>query len=441
MGILIFLFVYTTLLFRVMQRKMEQFSKPLCWIYSFLLGNFLLAYTQTLAVLCTLPFEQLVYCSDTLGIIGLAYTYRSKQFAQHTTITTHDYPFFNILLYCIAGYFVVAFLKVSNTWGDWDAYGIWTLHAKFLFFPESFVQMMAPSLRYAHPDYPLMLPSLIAAYWHLTGGVNSEAPMLIALAVCILIIVVVYADTSQKKLPLLGLLFAYWATRPDYLLPIGASQYADTLLALLILCSFILLSFAETQKNRLAFLILGFVVGSSGWVKNEGLFYAVIFSLCLIVRLFRQPKTWAYYGLGMMFPIAIILFYKSHYNLGSDLFVQEISEILQKLKDPARAKIIRDQIHNIITTRHAYVYYLLLALLILRIRYFTSFYFWVLAFQLIAYLCIYQITPHDLHWHLSTSSDRLLHHLLPALLYSALLFVGQKSTNGYFFRVFKAKTS
>ena len=44
----------------------------------------------------------------------------------------------------------------------------------------------------------------------------------------------------------------------------------------------------------------------------------------------------------------------------------------------------------------------------------------------IAYFFIYVITPCDLKWHLETSFDRLLHQIMPALIYSIFYFSGKR---------------
>ena len=46
--------------------------------------------------------------------------------------------------------------------------------------------------------------------------------------------------------------------------------------------------------------------------------------------------------------------------------------------------------------------------------------------QLGIYVLTYVITPHDLQWHISTSLDRLLLHLIPLAILITAINVGQK---------------
>jgi hypothetical protein len=49
---------------------------------------------------------------------------------------------------------------------------------------------------------------------------------------------------------------------------------------------------------------------------------------------------------------------------------------------------------------------------------------WMLpAAQLLLYLLVYVLTPHELQWHMNYSMSRLLIHLFPAALFAYFLFV------------------
>jgi hypothetical protein len=54
----------------------------------------------------------------------------------------------------------------------------------------------------------------------------------------------------------------------------------------------------------------------------------------------------------------------------------------------------------------------------------------LVAMQAAVYLLIYLRTPHDLHWHLSTTIDRLLLHIVPAAVICVTLWLGWFRTKG-----------
>ncbi len=60
---------------------------------------------------------------------------------------------------------ILAFVLLSknNPHGNWDAWAIWNMHARFLYRGgASWRVLFSPELAYSHPDYPLLLPELVA---------------------------------------------------------------------------------------------------------------------------------------------------------------------------------------------------------------------------------------------------------------------------------------
>src|ERR1700678_522499 len=57
--------------------------------------------------------------------------------------------------------------------GNWDAWAIWNLRAKFLAGPGgAWRYALSPLLNNSHPDYPVLLPAFIARVWKASSAVS-----------------------------------------------------------------------------------------------------------------------------------------------------------------------------------------------------------------------------------------------------------------------------
>ena len=70
---------------------------------------------------------------------------------------------------------------VYNPHGEEAAWSIWNLRARFLFRAGAFWRdAFSSDLSWSHPDYPLLLPGLVALCWKLAGQESTDAPIAIA---------------------------------------------------------------------------------------------------------------------------------------------------------------------------------------------------------------------------------------------------------------------
>ena len=72
--------------------------------------------------------------------------------------------------------------SMASPHGEWDAWAIWNLRARFLFrgrpdWHTAFSQHLA----WSHPDYPPLLPSAIARSWAFIGADPTIVPITVAL--------------------------------------------------------------------------------------------------------------------------------------------------------------------------------------------------------------------------------------------------------------------
>ncbi|WP_353721300.1 hypothetical protein [Dyadobacter sp. 676] len=325
----------------------------------------------------------------------------------------------NLLIFSI-GILVLTlrFNKHLHRWGDWDAYAIWTHHAKFLFYPEYWKTMFTQKLASTHPDYPLMLPSIIALTWRNVNLITPIVPMAISYFTFLSISATIFLSLNQHRRLFFSILSLLIFALDSKYLNIAASQYADTMLAFFILIAFVLYKQIDDKRTYNIAILLGFVAGSAAWVKNEGILFFLIFSATLCYFKFKQPHVIVKYILGALVPVLIVIHFKITLAPPNDLVHSNRGEdILKMIADPARYLLIVK--HFVITSASYYwiLFVLFLALLMHKTAFSNSFPFIVISLILCGYFVIYLTTPNDLNWHLGASLDRLLHHLFPSCIY------------------------
>jgi len=315
------------------------------------------------------------------------------------------------------------FIDHTRKWGGWDSFAIWTLHAKFLYYDQHWATYLSPRMAWSHPDYPLMLPSLIAFFWKSLGVATASVPAILCLAVLIAVPLTVFSGLYQNK----NVLFAYtglviFIADTTYI-DLASAQYADTLLALFILFALLLYKKLEDGGPGVGYLI-GFVAAGAAWIKNEGQMFFVCFSAIFFLFQLRKPHRLVQYFLGALVPFAVLASFKFFYAPPGDLInPTRIPKIKWDLVQAERYRIVAEGLLDTIWQKFWLMLVLFVPCILLRAgrkRIFRSFSFYVLFLCLVAYYFIYVITPNELHWHLGSSADRIIHQLYPAVIFLEL---------------------
>lgn len=336
----------------------------------------------------------------------------------------------NSLLIIIFSCFILftwLFFNSSNRWGNWDAWSIWTLHAKFLIYEKEFVNLFSDQIRFTHPDYPLMLSSIIAVVWKSLGNQSPIVPVLVSYFTCILLLLVFVSSFIQKNQRTIAVVGLIILSCTNLLYTFGSAQYSDTLLSLFILLPIILYHHLSEEKNIALLFLTGFFAASAGWIKNEGLVFFLLFSIFFGLFNFNRKERIIYYGLGSIYPLLVIIVFKLFFAPSNDLVSGQGEGTFDKLLNPERYFITIEYFTTKLLTDSSLVL-ILTGISIVKFKYVKSFPFLVLFSLLISYFFVYILTPNDLLWHLSTSFDRLIHQVTPALIYSSLAAMSIKST-------------
>lgn len=228
--------------------------------------------------------------------------------------------------------------------GEWDAWSIWTLKARFLFRGGDFWKdAFSTQIPNSHPDFPLLLPSIVAMCWTLARAESISVPIAVAflftLGAAGLLISTVGILRGKTQAFVAGTLLLATSS----FVQLGAMQYADVPLSFYILATLALFCLQDRFPDDLRFSVAaGLTAGFAPWVKNEGwLFLTAVLSARLIALLrFGNRAALARQFLRLaaaaLPPVAVVVFFKLRFAPPGDLFAQPPAVLLEHLATFAR---------------------------------------------------------------------------------------------------------
>ncbi len=322
------------------------------------------------------------------------------------------FTFFNLIL--IVGFW--SYKKAISLDGRWDAWAFWNPHAKFLA-SDNWQELFNPIIDHVHSDYPLMLPATIAGFWKLLHTNTNFVPVIVTFVVFHLIMWTLLAFIKNRMLAIS--IVAYLVFNPVFYNEIF-SQYADSLLALFYLISVASFYYLKDKKDKLMF-VTGFLVFSNMWIKNEGIAFAIVFSVVAYFSYFiKHRKKLQHFIYGGFIPLVLIIIFKTIFATHNDI-AGNLGNTITQVFDFQRLQTIITFLFNTIYDFFPVIIVLILLYLYkigLKLRYKTG--FGILSGIFIAYIFVYIVSPNDLNWHLATSAIRLIHQLLPLFLFLIL---------------------
>jgi hypothetical protein len=316
--------------------------------------------------------------------------------------------------------------------GEWDAWSVWNMRARFLFRGgDAWRQAFSSRLAWSHPDYPLMLPGIVALSWTLARAESTWPQVLVALlftsGAAGLFIVTLGVLRGKAQAFVAGSLLLGTVA----FVQIGAMQYADVPLSFFILATLALLCLQDRYPGVAGLSILaGITAGFSAWTKNEGLLFVavVIVARALVLFRFHQrarvPRELLSLIAGAAAPLAVVAFFKLRFAPPSDMLSAKPSQILSRLIDPARWIAT---IEGFVKAAFTFGNFLIPIVLVL-VLYWYLVRFRVeagdrlalatvltpLVLMLAGDLAVYiLLPPQNLDWRINTSVDRILLQLWP----------------------------
>jgi hypothetical protein len=305
-----------------------------------------------------------------------------------------------------------------------DAWINWNVVARFVYLGGT--DWHATFLRqWDHPDYPFFMAVANAITWVFLRGTSTWGPIAFHFTISLFTAGMLFAFIDLLRGFKQAALAAVIFMSLPFIVDQGMRQYADLLLAYLILAAGgLTLRYFQTKEARLA-LLIGFLVGLCGWAKNEGLAAILGFSLVWGLIVLKKEERFAFrnYVLGLAFPLLVTVLFKLFLAPSNDLISAQGSSFGKLLELERYAIIFKEagvMLWNLGNTPISLIGLIILAALLVGRSVNRMPGMWmigvVIGLQLMIYFVIYLLTPLELTYHLRTSADRLYMHIFPMAL-------------------------
>jgi hypothetical protein len=440
-GVLLF-FLAGHIVLKVADRRAEACLGPVSYAgASFMLGLGAVSLQMFFYSLVSIPFGALIISAPwiALGVAMLFVPYfnRTGFRTDVQKMGWAGYVLFAIIISQVIYSFAYA---LTMPLSGWDAWFIWFVKARAFFLDGSVKAAFLTDPAYVqdHPDYPLLVPLAVSWIYTAIGAAQEEAGKVIyPLQFAALLSIFHYGVRRFTGSRLMGLLFtALLALTPLVLVhaagfPVKVDPaytgkdltgYADLALSAYFLAAGLFI-FLYAREGRGAFaFIASLMLGMGAWTKNEGLTFALLGFLILAVSaLLKERRDFKTLALTLA-PLALFILpwsiYKSVHGLGSEYvesmgaaaFFSNFARLGQIIPYMAGFMFMKPGVMGLVWWAYAAA-----ALLGLRkiLSEKTVVLHALILGQLGAYAFVYIITPVDLKWHLATSLDRLVLHLIP----------------------------
>ncbi len=334
---------------------------------------------------------------------------------------------FALVLVALAG------LVQASPNGEWDAWSIWNLRARFLAAGgESWRQ--AFSGRFAHGDYPLLLSAFVGFVWSAAGSTGPWVPAATAFLFLTAVTLLLLGAVAILRGTTSALVSGFVLLASSLYLGLTPMLYSDLPLSFFILATVALALLApEFACPRQPLALAGAFASFAAWTKNEGIAFLAAAALCSVVvsaasgGLRRSVDRWGAFLAGAAPGVAVAGFFKlAIAPAGEPLFSQSLGEAARSVAAWSRWGTIADALWKTALEfgqpiAHPVLLLVLLALLCkLRIdpprRSATLFGSAALLLLSASDFLAYLVTPSDLNWQIRTSLSRVCAQLWPGIL-------------------------
>jgi hypothetical protein len=231
-----------------------------------------------------------------------------------------------------------------NPHGEEGAWSIWNMKARFLFRAGAFWRdAFSSDLVFTHPDYPLLLPGLVALCWKLAGQESTNAPVAIAFLFLLGTTGVLVSTLGMLRGKTIALLAGTLLLGTASFVALSAALYGDVPLSFYILATLALLVLQDRHPEDRRFTALaGLMAGFAAWSRNEGIIFvlAVLGARAIAWIRFGEGKLLApqfpRFLLGLAAPLGVVIFFKLRIGGLGDWTAVPASTLLHHLSEPAR---------------------------------------------------------------------------------------------------------
>jgi hypothetical protein len=323
--------------------------------------------------------------------------------------------------------------------GEWDAYAIWNLHARFLFRePALWKNMFNSALELSHPDYPLLLPASIARSWQYIGTDALFAGQAMSFLFVFAMMAVTISTVMSLKGNTQGLLCGLALMSATFLVQHASMQYADMPLAFFFVSAVAAyLLYCRFGCNGRPLVFAGMMASFAAWTKNEGMVFFVIFAVLLFIfeekKRIRDPSRsyFKYFIAGALPAIITLVYFKTFYYFRNDIFSSVFSDtpgVLSRLLTPERYFVSISALFDYsyfggYIGKFGLFMYLAIAGISVTAAAKRGLLFTLLLYlaMVAVYFMIFIIFPVDLNWLATCSMNRVLAQLFPIFIMMVFL--------------------
>ena len=329
-------------------------------------------------------------------------------------------------------------LSAEAPHGRWDAWAIWNLKARIMFLGgDQWTDIFSVSMGTSHPDYPLLIPGIVARGFQYVGHVTQVVPAILSTGYALLIVALAVFGLWALRSGSHGLLAGLILFATPTLTIWGVAQISDIPLAFYMLATlvlFCLLDAQETSSDTFA-ILAGFFTGLAAWTKNEGMLFVVVVIVARFVS-FIPSKDWKTYWrqmrsffLGFLPVLGVMIYFQVGLAPANDVVnANRMQSVVEKLLDFPRYAQVASAYFSQMTEFGDWPFSIALVLAICLLLFGIDTHkathrgaiatVATLSLMLAGYFMIYVVTPHDLTWHLETSLHRLLLQLWPMTIFA-----------------------
>jgi hypothetical protein len=330
---------------------------------------------------------------------------------------------------------------LANPDGGYDAFAIWNLRARFLARGgEWWRDAFSAKLPWTHPDYPLLVPAVVAMSWAISGSDSVLGPIAIALLFLAATAGVLVATLALLRGRTQALIAGILLLGTGTFTVLGGYQYADVPLAFYILATLALFCLQDQYSGTPSLSSLaGAMAGFAAWTKNEGLLFVVVVILARSFSLMRFEGRWPAarqmlnFAIGVIPILVVLAVFKIGYAPPNDLTAPHAGNgVAANMLDFWRYVAVLSALGKqaislggflvpVILVLAAYLY-LVKPRVEQKARVTASTLALTIGLMLAGDFGVYQLLSYALEFQLATSVDRVLLQLWPAAIL-AIFFV------------------
>jgi hypothetical protein len=266
-------------------------------------------------------------------------------------------PAFLVALAAAAAAFVTMLRQEPH--GEWDAWMNWDMRARMIFLGgATWRTAFSPALPWSHPDYPVLVPSLVVRAWLYAGTATLAGPALVAATFAFGTVALLVSGLAALRRPSQGLLAGMVLLGTPFFIRHAASLYADVPLSFFFLATVVCLALDDrhgSDTRRFA-MLAGLAAGLAMWTKNEGLLFTLSVATGILVagRVAGWPATrrrLGAFGIGLLPGLALVVSFKIAIAPPNDLLsTLAIDRTLGRITAPDRyAMVLRAYAVHLLT--------------------------------------------------------------------------------------------